>query len=723
MSDHTIEFLDIQHIPGPNVWAYFPVLRARLEIATADQYCTRAVAGWNDRLRTWLPGLAGHQCVEASHVGFLERLDGGSSLIHLIEHIALELEITAGLHSHFGRTRATPSPGVYQVIIEARQPEVGRRAIELARDLLVAAVENRDIALSAMTEEMSTLVEHHWLGPSTAAIVLAAEARKIPAIRMNDGNLVQLGYGCRQRRIWTAESDLTGAIAEGISRDKDLTKSLLEMAGIPVPEGRMVDSPDDAWSAAEDIGLPVVVKPRDGNHGRGVFTDLQTRDQVVTAYNRACDEGSGVMVEKYIPGAEHRLLVVGGKLVAATKGDEAQIVGDGLSTIEQLISTQINSDPRRGCLETHPLNQISLNSCSLLEIQRQGFADAHAVPPAGVEVMIQRSGNHAFDVTDAVHPDTAAIVALAARVVGLDIAGIDLVAQDISQPLAEQGAAIVEVNAGPSLLMHLKPAVGKPRPVGEAIVANLFAPHDDGRIPIVGISSSEGHSRVARLLARLLRLGGRHTGLACREGLFIDQRKIETGDQSHWEPAQRLLMNRNIEAMVCESSPERIYNEGLPYDRCQVGVVLGFAANAQAPEFMRDEKQLFNIVRTQIDVVLPSGAGVLNADDPHVVDMARLCDGEVLYFSPNADNPVLATHLAAGGRGVTVRQGHIVLCAGLDALPLIPLGQLPREADDPETLQHVLAATAAAWTMNVSHDLLRVGLGTFDQTLLARIAG
>jgi cyanophycin synthetase len=725
MTKNSIEFLDIQHIPGPNLWAYFPVLLAHLEITAADECCQNAVPGWQRRIETWLPGVARHQCNEESHADFLKMLRNGTSLAHLIEHVTLELQSVAGLQSGFGRARATPSAGVYRVILEARQPIVGRAALHMARDLVMAAIEGRDFDVLAAREALVDLVETHWLGPSTAAIVIAAEARNIPAMRLNDGNLVQLGYGASQRRIWTAETDSTSAIAEGISRDKDLTKSLLEICGVPVPEGRLVRSPADAWEAAEDIGVPVVVKPYDGNHGRGVFTNLTTQEQVETAYAVALDEGSGVIVEKFIQGVEHRLLVVGGRLVAANKGDEAKVIGDGQSSIYELIQSQINSDPRRGTTEEHPLNLIRVNSGSLLEITRQGYADESAIPELGVEVMIQRSGNHAFDVTDEVHPDTAEVVALAAKIVGLDIAGIDLVATDISRPLAEQRAAIVEVNAGPSLLMHIKPAVGKSRPVGQAIINNLFADGDNGRIPVVGVAGSHGRTLVARLIARLLRLGGRQTGVASSEGLFIDQRLIEQGDQARWAPAQRLLMNRNIEAMVCDTSESRIYSEGLPYDRCQIGVVLGIdlATPVEPVAFLGAKEQRFNAVRTQIDVVLPTGVGVLNAEDTLVADMARLCDGEVMFFAIDPENSVLVQHLGAGGRGVTVRYGHIVLCSGLDAISLMPVSALPAGAADEGTLAHVLAATAAAWSLNVSHDLLRVGLETFDQTLLARIAG
>lgn len=724
MRQTKIEFLNIQHIRGPNTWAYCSVLAALVDLGPLGAIQTNTLPEFNQRLKSWLPSLSEHGCISGIPGGFYRCLDEGTGLAHVLEHVALELQSLAGLPGTFGRAYETHQKSLDRVVLEARHTEVTRAALHTARDLVVAAIDDHPFDVPLAIEHLVDLVETYWLGPSTASIVMAAEERLIPSIRLNDANLVQLGYGSKQRRIWTAETDRTSAIAEGISRDKDLTKTLLSACGVPVPEGRLVESPEDAWDAAEDIGIPVVVKPYDGNHGRGVFTNLTTRQQVETAYTIALEEGSGVIVERFIPGVEHRLLVVGGKLVAANKGDEAKVVGDGKLSIYELIQSQINADPRRGTTEEHPLNLIRVNSGSLLEITRQGYADEHAVPAAGVEVMIQRSGNHAFDVTDEVHPETAETAALAARIVGLDIAGIDLVVRDISKPLADQGGAIVEVNAGPSLLMHIKPAVGKPRPVGRAIVDNLFESNNNGRIPVVGVAGSRGRVPVARLIARLLRLGGKQTGLACGEGLFIDQRLLEPGDQGAWEPARRLLMNRNIDAMVCETSNARILREGLPYDLCQVGVVLNLDPSQIEPEYqLISPDDVFAMMRTQIDVVLPDGVGVLNAADPMVVKMAGLCDGEVIFFAPYTENEVLKQHLAAGKRAVSVSGGQIVLVHGSEMTDVMPLTRLPEGSAEGESLEQVLAATAAAWALGVSTDLLRVGLETFDQTLIARIAG
>ena len=462
---------------------------------------------------------------------------------------------------------------------------------------------NNPYDVKAAVERLRDMVDRLWLGPSTACIVDAAANRKIPAIRLlAKGNLVQLGYGASSRRIWTAETDRTPAIAESISRDKDLTKTLLQSCGVPVPEGRLVVSAEDAWQAAQDMGLPVVIKPCNGNHGRGVFIELTTREEIESAYGVAVEEGDGVIIERFIPGTEHRLLVVGGRLIAASRGDSVSITGDGKSTIASLISVQINSDPRRGATEHHPLNIISLDSAARMEIARQGFTSM-SIPPVGREVLIQRNGNLAFDVTD--EYTRVQLNRRASRAYCRSgYRRIDLVATDISRPLAEQGGAIVEVNAGPGLLMHIKPAVGTPRPVGEAIVDHLFPGDDDGRIPVVGITGSYGKTIVARLVAQLLTLSGKHTGLACSDGFYLDQRQVQKGDHAKWEPANRILMNRSVEAAVFENGCDTMLSEGLAYDRCQVGVVTNVEVSRHWGLLYRNSGARFQ------NIAHPSGRGI-----------------------------------------------------------------------------------------------------------------
>jgi cyanophycin synthetase len=372
-----------------------------------------------------------------------------------------------------------------------------------------------------------------------------------------------------------------------------------------------------------------------------------TRAEVEVAYHLADAEGSEVLVERFVRGNEHRLLVVGGKLAAATRGETVSVIGDGIATVRELIDQQVNSDPRRGEEEEFPLDVLLVdkNPAVRFEIERQGY-NADSVLPKDVSIIVQRNGNVAFDVTDIVHPEVAAAVSLAARIVGLDIAGIDLVAEDISKPLHEQGGAIVEVNAGPGLLMHLKPAEGQPRPVGKAIVDHLFADDETGRIPVVGIAGSSGKTRVAKILAKFIYLSGSHVGLACSDGLFSGGRQIEKGNCATWTAAQKLLMNRKVEAAIIENSVSTILAEGLGYDRCQVGIVTNIQPEKHLGEFyIETPEQVYNVLRTQVDVVLGNGVAVLNAEDPLVAQMAELCDGEVIFFATNSESPVIRKHL------------------------------------------------------------------------------
>jgi cyanophycin synthetase len=717
---------DIITLRGPNIWTYRPVLEAWVDIGELEESPSNKIPGFAERLAAWLPSLIEHRCSYEERGGFLRRVEEGTWPGHILEHVSLELQNLAGLPGGFGKARETTEYGVYKVVIRAWHEEVTRAALYKARDLVMAAIEDKAFDVAETIEELRDMVDSKCLGPSTASIVDAADDRDIPAIRLlDDGNLVQLGYGAAMRRIWTAETDRTSAIAETISRDKDLTKSLLDSCGVPIPGGREVSSADDAWEAAEDIGLPVCIKPVDGNHGRGVFIDVKTREEVEKAYAVAVDEGSGVLVERSIPGTEHRLLVVGNQLVAANRGDMITVTGDGKSTILELIDSQINIDPRRGPTELHPLSNIRIDSAARMELERQGLT-ADSIPAAGREVLIQRNANHAFDCTDEVHPDTAAIAVLAARVVGLDIAGVDLVCKDISQPLHDQGGAIVEVNAGPSLLMHLKPGVGKARPVGQAIVNNLFGPHESGRIPVVGVSGSRGKTPVSRIVAHLLHLSGKQVGLACSEGLFLGRRHVQKSDAANWAGGRRLLLNRAVEAAIIENGGRTILGEGLPYDRCQIGIVTNILPdvedlgrwNVQATggEYFTTWRATY---RTQVDVVLGSGHAILNAADPACVDLAELCDGEVLLFANDPDCPALDEHLAAGKRAVYVSESRIYLGTGQDEIRLCRLGDVPAigKAKKPETIANVLAAVAAGWALGLSQDVIVTGIKTYGLEL------
>jgi len=708
-----LEIVKITYLKGPNMWTYTEALEAWVDLGVLEEWPSNRLPGFVDRLLAVLPSLGEHFCSPGVPGGFLLRLREGTWMGHILEHIVIELLEAAGLEAGFGQTRETIRSGLYRMVFRVPNEKIGRVALKAGQDLLHAVLNDQPFDIKPVVSEIRYYIDVRYLGPSTAHIVKCATKRKVPHIRLNEGNLVQLGYGARQIRIWTAETDLTSAIAEGIAAAKNLTKSLLKSCGVPVPNGELADSPHEAWIAAEELGLPVVVKPTDGNRGRGVMVNLSERADIEKAWKLAKDEGSDVIVENYIEGDEHRVLVVGGHVVAACRGEAAWVVGDGMSSVQQLVDSQLNNDPRRGNSDIHPLETIQLRSVVLANLERQGLGP-DAVPVSGRRVLVSANGNHAIDCTDDLHPDVAHICTLAARVIGLDIAGIDLVCRDISQPLAAQGGAIVEVNAGPSLLMHLNPAQGQPRAVGEAILSHLFQDDTHGRIPIVGVSGSQHSSHIAMLVAWLLQLSGHQVGLACRDGMFVGRRKLENHDASAWETGRRLLINRNVEAAVFESDPISLLTEGLPYDRCHVGIVTDSLPVAGLDEHLMPEAEhRFKIMRTQVDVVLPSGAAVLNADDPTVLDMADLCDGDVLLYALDGQHPALIAHRALGKRTIFMKGDIVVQEDNHRAFELIDRNELPAAVRS-MSADVVLAAVGAALALSLNADTIATGLKTFE---------
>ena len=711
-----MEIRRIFALRGPNIWSRHPVLEAWVDLQDLKDKPSDSIPGFNDRLMAWLPGMIEHRCSVGERGGFFQRLRDGTYPAHILEHVTIELQTLAGSAVGYGRARETAEEGVYRVVVRYRDERLARACLLAGRELVLAAIHDRPYDVTEEVRKLRELADRVCLGPSTAAIVAAADARGIPVRRLNEGSLVQLGQGAKLRRIWTAETDRTSAVAESIAQDKELTKSLLRAGGVPVPEGRLVTDAADAWQAAEEIGVPVVVKPRDGNHARGVFTSLTSEAQVRAAFEAASSEGSSVIVERFAEGAEHRLLVVGGKLVAAARGEIACIVGDGQRTVAQLIDEQLNSDPRRGTYESCPLSQISLEDKStLMQLERQGHRP-ESVPAAGESVEVQFSDNLAIDVTDQVHPSIAAHAALAAQIVGLDVAGLDVVAGDISQRLEDQGGVVVEVNAGPGLAMHLAPSVGTPRPVGEAIVDTLFPPGENGRIPIVCVTGTNGKTTVTRLVAHILRSAGRVVGMTSSDGIDVSGRTIEGGDCAGPRSARKILVNPQVEAAVFEAARGGILREGLGFDRCDVAVVTNIGqADHLGLHNVNTVEDMFTVKRTPVDVVLPTGSAVLNASDPLVAKMAPLCAGSVIFFALDGAHPTLQQHCGQGKRAAFVRDGQLILCEGAVETDLISVNEIPITLSGRVSFQveNALAAASVAWALGLPNEAIRTGLETF----------
>jgi cyanophycin synthetase len=717
--DKTIKILQMKHIRGPNMWCWVEVVEAWIDIGDLEDYPSDQIPGFYDRLVQAMPSIIEHRCSYEERGGFLKRVEEGTWPVHIMEHLTLELQGLAGFEGGFGRARETNDRGIYKLIVASPHVQVTQQAIEDAKGLLLALIQDQPFDLKPVIDNLREMIDDLCLGPSTSCIVQAGHQQSIPMIRLSKGNLVQLGYGARQKRIWTAETSQTSAIAETISRDKDLTKTLLASVGLPVPEGQLVESGLQAWEVANEIGLPVVVKPQDGNHGRGVFTNLQFQDEILAAYEIAKNEGSGVLVEKFILGDEHRLLVVGDHLVAAAKGEACRVKGDGQHTILELIEIQINSDPRRGTTEDYPLNPVRIDSIALLELKGQGF-EPSSIPAFNHEVLIQRNGNVAFDVTDLVHPSVAKRVVLAAKVVGLDIAGVDLVAMDISRPLEEQGAAIVEVNAGPGLLMHLKPAKGKPREVGEAIIRHLFPQEDNGRIPIIGVSGSRGADDVAQICAYFFNLANHYVGLSCKRGLFLNQKMVEASRTSEWDIGKRILLSPMVSAAVLETTGKSIINEGMSYDLCQISIVTNVDQTILFPEdSITEVRQLFSVYRSQVDVLLPGlGVAILNGEDELVVEMAEINPGaETIFYGLELSSPFVIEHIQKNGKSVQVKDNSILLMQGSQELERFDLqnSRYLKDQQNTNCLLNLMAGVGAAWASHLPMSTIEVGVNSFAQ--------
>lgn len=701
----------ILSLVGPNIWANYPVLEAWVDLGDFETKPSSVLPGFNDRLMAWLPSMIEHRCSEGVRGGFFSRLRDGTWLGHVLEHVTLELETLAHLPVGFGRTRETSERGVYRVVVECLDHGFGEACLRAGRELLMAAVEGRAFDVPAQLRRLRELADKLCLGPSTQAIVAAATTRNIPFLRLSHGNLVQLGYAKAQRRIWAAETTMTCALAESIAQDKELTRQLLFNVGVPMPAGRAVQSRADAWATAEGLGLPVVVKPQDANHGRGVSIRLEDRAGVERAFDIAAREGSGVLVEKFITGTQHRVLVVGDKAIAASGGDAEHVVADGVRTVEELVEVA-NQDPARGDVSAQPLTTLELDEISLELLRRQGL-DRTSVPPRGRKITIHYNGDLTVDETDRLHPDVANACVIAAQTVGLDVAGIDLVAEDIGRPLEEQHGAVLEVNASPGLVMHLKPLVGKPRPVGEAIVNHLFPGTQSGRVPLIAVSGTNGKTFVSAMVAAMLTAAGRNVGWASSLGLRVGPRALAASEATGAGDVRRLLQNPFVDAIVAETSELGVIREGLAFDRCTLAVITNVGSGDHMGERYVDDRALVGkAIRAPLDVVLPDGYAVLNAADPDVVAMAEKCRGRVVYFTAAAVPELVHQHIARGEPAIVLDADHVVAVQKQQHARIVPLdvlGGLP-VAGAAMLVEDVLAACAAGVALGLLPRAIREGI-------------
>ncbi|PAT35935.1 cyanophycin synthetase [Vandammella animalimorsus] len=703
-----MEILRTRALRGPNLWSRKTAMLVTVHCTPEECDITR-LPGLAQRLRALFPA-----------IGTLTTEDGSpTSLAHVLQFAAAVLQQEAGVAIGFARTVPTNETGVYQVVVEYREEAVGRQAIDAALALIQAASGQAQAAFdgAAVINGLRELDEHERLGPSTGSIAQAALARGIPLRRLTRGSLVQFGWGSRQRRIQAAEVDATSTVAESIAQDKELTKKLLLAAGVPVPLGRPVASLDEAWQVAQEVGLPVVAKPQDGNQGKGVTVNIQTFAELEAAY-LAAEKYGVVMVEKYLPGQDYRLLVVGNRLAAAARREPPQVIGDGQHSVRELVDT-VNLDPRRSDGHATSLTRIRLDDIALGQLQLQGLTP-ESVPEPGRKVVLRHNANlstggSATDVTDSVHPAVAASAVAAAQMVGLDICGVDVVCESVERPLEEQAGGVVEVNAAPGLRMHLAPSFGQPRPIGKYVVDMLFEKGNDGRIPLVSVTGTNGKTTTARLIAHLLMAHGLTTGMTNTDGIYINGRQIESGDCSGPRSARNVLFHPLVDAAVLEVARGGILREGLGFDQSQVAVVTNIGEGDHLGlNYIDTVQELAQVKAVTVRNVSPKGYAVLNAEDPLVAAMASATPGKVIYFAMDKHHPILAAHRSQGRRSVFVEGEAIVATEGAwrDSIPLaeIPITQHGRIGFQ---VQNVMAAVAAAWAVGLPAQTIRRGLASF----------
>ncbi|SDN94585.1 cyanophycin synthetase [Vreelandella arcis] len=718
-----MNILDHRALRGPNYYSRYPAIFMRLDIGELEERPSDTVPGIVERLTTLLPTLQEHRCSVGRPGGFLERLERGTWAGHVVEHVAIELQNLIGFSVGYGKTVDSYETGIYNVVYRYRDEACGLAAGVESVDLVVRLFNGDEIDISSIITRLKEVRDAHMLGPSTAAIVDAATRRGIPHTRLSEENsYIQFGHGHRQQRIQATVTGHTDLIGFGIADDKEWTKQVLGDAGIPVPRGWSCSSFDEALEAARDIGYPVAVKPVIGNHGRGVSTNIEDDQALNDAFDIASHRNPSVIVEQYIRGEDHRLLVIDGKLVAAARRRPAHVVGDGQATLQALVDVE-NRDPRRGIGHENLLTQIQLDEQSLRLIGQQNLT-LQSVIPAGEMVFLKptanlSTGGTATDVTDDVHPEVRYAAERIARLVGLDIIGIDLLAETLTRPLEEQSAAVVEVNAGPGFRMHISPTHGEGRDVGRPVIDMLYPDSETtGRIPIAAVTGTNGKTTTVRLLSHVLRQAGRNVGMACTGAIEVDNHVIMRGDYSGPQAAAIVLREPTVECAVLEVARGGIMRRGLGFDECDVGVLLNIASDHLGEHDIHTLDELARCKTVVIDAVSKSGTAVLNADDPRVLEGQEWARGEIIFFTLDPNSRPVRQHVRDQGVAFTVNNERIVMRQGHVEAEVIPVVDVPItfEGHARFNVANALAASAAAYALGLSIADIQMGLQTFHPT-------
>jgi cyanophycin synthetase len=715
-----MKILDIKTMRGPNYWSIrrHKLIQMRLDLEDLEQKPTNKIDGFLERLQKMFPTMYSHRCSEGVEGGFFMRVKEGTWMGHVIEHIALEIQTLAGMNTGFGRTRTTGKDGVYNVVFSYMEEKAGVFAARASVRIAEALIANTEYDLAADIQELREIREDERLGPSTGCIVDEAAARGIPYIRLNRSSLVQLGYGINQKRIRATIASTTSSIAVDIACDKEETKNLLGAAEIPVPKGRIVYGEEGLQAAIESIKYPIVTKPVDGNHGKGATTDINNWEDAVKGLEAAKKYSRGVIVEKFITGLDHRVLVINYKFVAAAIRKPASIIGDGKNSIEQLIDI-VNQDPRRGYGHEKTLTSIKIDQFTL-DILAAKNLTLESVLPKGEELWLKptanlSTGGTATDITDLVHPDNIFMCERIARIIGLDICGIDIMAKTLSEPIAETGGGVIEVNAAPGFRMHIDPADGLPRNVAEPVIDMLYPPGASARIPIIAVTGTNGKTTTTRLMAHMVKTMGYKVGFTTTDGVYIQNQMMMRGDCTGPVSAEFVLKDPTVDFAVLETARGGILRSGLGFHNCDIAIVTNVAEDHLGLGDIDTIEQLTRVKAVVPGSVLPNGYSILNADNKWAAGMASELKCKIAYFSMDENNPVFKKHITAGGLGALYENGYVTICKGTWKIRVEKAANIPLTFGGKATynIQNILPTLIAGFIRNFKIEDMRIALQTF----------
>ena len=712
---------EINAMRGPNYWSIrrHKLIVMVLDLEEMEELPSNKIDGFNDRLKMMFPSMYSHRCSVGEPGGFFQRVEEGTWMGHVIEHIALEIQTLADMDTGFGRTRGYGEKGVYNVVFSYIEENVGRYAAKAAVDICKALISGDSYDLEADIQRMREIREDERLGPSTGSIVEEAEARGIPWIRLNKYSLCQLGYGANQKRIQATVTSETSSIGVELACDKEDTKYLLEQAEVLVPRGDIIGRESSLEAACRYVGFPLVVKPVGGNHGRGITVNIKNYEDALVAFHAAKNVSSKVIIEKYITGEDYRLLVINNVLVAAAKRTPANVVGDGKSTIKELVD-EVNKDSRRGYGHENVLTKITINDLTKTIIAAKGYTE-DSVPAKGETVILKdtanlSTGGTAEDVTDIVHPSNVSMAERISKIIDLDICGIDIMTTDISKPLEETGGAVLEVNAGPGFRMHLAPTTGLPRNVAAPVVDKLFPQQGNtGRIPIIATTGTNGKTTTTRLIAHMAKMKGYRVGYTTSDGVYIQNRLLMKGDCTGPASAEFVLKDPTVNFAVLECARGGLLRAGLGFKKCDVGIVTNVAADHLGLKGIHTIEQLAKVKGVIPETVLPDGYAILNADDDLVYEMRRSINCNLALFSMDEENPRIKALQKLGGITAIYENGYVTLCRGTWKMRIMKAENIPLTYGGKATfmIQNILPAVIAANVRGIGIEDMKVALETF----------